>query len=145
MAAGTMNLYQQVSELIAKSTVDLDGDTLKVALMTSSYTPNAASNTSFSGLTGEVANGNGYTTGGITLANVTVTRSGATTTLDADPVVWTASGAGITARYAVIYSSTADRVLAYFLLDDTPADVVITDGNTLTINWHASNGILTIG
>lgn len=144
MAAGPLTLYQHVSESLADGTLDLDSDTLMVALFTSAHTPNAATHETFSELTGEVANGNGYTSGGATLANVTLSRTGGTAKLDADDVVWTASGGSIVARYAVIYSQTADKVIGYFLLDDTPADVTVTDGNTLTIAWHASNGILTI-
>jgi len=144
MAAGPLTLYQHVSESLANGTLDLDSDTLRVALFTSAYTPNAATHEAFSELTGEVPNGNGYTSGGATLANVTLSRTGGTAKLDADDVVWTASGGSIVARYAVIYSQTADKVIGYFLLDDTPADVTVTDGNTLTIAWHASNGILTI-
>lgn len=144
MAAGPLTLYQHVGESLADGSLDLDSDTLKVALFTSSHTPSASTHEAFSGLTGEVSNGNGYTSGGATLANVTLSRTGGTAKLDADDVVWTASGGSIVARYAVIYSQTADKVIGYFLLDDTPADVTVTDGNTLTIAWHASNGILTI-
>jgi len=144
MAAGPLTLYQHVSESLADGSLDLDSDTLKVALFTSSYTPDAATQEDFSALTGQVANGNGYTSGGATLTNVTLTRTGGVAKLDADDVVWTASGGSIVARYAVIYSEEANKAIGYFLLDSTPADVTVTDGNTLTIAWHASNGILTI-
>lgn len=144
MAAGALNLYEHLGESLADGSIDLDSDTLKVALFTSSHTPSASSHESFDALTNEVSAGNGYTAGGATLANVTLSRSGGTAKLDANDVVWTADGGSIVARYAVIYSETADKVIGYFVLDDTPADVTVTDGNTLTISWHASNGILTI-
>jgi hypothetical protein len=86
-------------------------------------------------LTNEVANANGYTTGGTALA---LTLSGTTTVTVAMTTapVWTASGGSITARYAVIYE-VGGNVLCYALLDSAPADVSATDGNTLTVG---SNG-----
>lgn len=143
MAAGTFTLYDSFAKNIGNGTIDLDSDTLKVALMTNSYTPNKSSDEVFSELSGQVPNGNGYTSGGATLTNVTFGQTGGVATLDAADVTWTASGGNITARYAVVYSATADRVIGYFLLDDSPADVTVTAGNTLTITWHA-DGILTI-
>lgn len=140
MAAGAFTFYDCFSEAIGDGTIDLDTDTLKVALHTSSYSPNVASNTTQSGLGNEVANGNGYTTGGVSLAGVTWSQSGGTATLNANDVVWTASGGSITARYAVVYSDSAsgNDLIGYFLLDNSPADVTATDGNTLTIEWNAS-------
>ena len=142
--AASITVYQSVAEYIADGTIDLDTDTFKVSLHTSSYTPSAASHTTTSDLTNEVANGDGYTTGGATLASVAWTRSGGTATLDAADTSWTASGSGITARYAVIYKSGGTNpLIAYILLDTTPADVAVTAGNDLTLQWNAS-GILTL-
>jgi len=61
---------------------------------------------------------------------------------DPADLVWTASGGSITARFAVIYESAGD-VLLYCLLDDTPADVTATSGNTLTLAL-AVQGIFTL-
>ena len=41
------------------------------------------------------------------------------------------------ARFAVIYE-VSGNVLAYCLLDSTPADVTTTDGNQLTVAASAS-------
>lgn len=145
MATGPFNFYDSFYEAIGDGTLDLDTDTLKLALFTSSYSPSASGDTAYSGLSGEHANGNGYTTGGQALSSVTWSQSAGTATLDAADVVWTASGGSITARYAVLYSDTAsgNDLIGYFLLDDTPDDVTATDGNTLTVQWNAS-GILTL-
>ena len=53
---------------------DLDSDTIKIALYTSSATLNATTDTYTT--SNEVANGNGYTTGGVTLANASVIENG---------------------------------------------------------------------
>ena len=131
MAAGAWTFVNSTRTDILNGTFDLDTDTFKVALFLSTSNIGASS-TTYAGVTNEHANANGYTTGGITVSPLTL--SGTTTvTVDftTDPV-WTASGGSIVARFAVLYES-GGRVLAYCLLDSTPADVTITTGNTLTI------------
>lgn len=139
MAAGAWTLTDEGRTRLSNGEW-LDADTYKIALFLSTSNIGAAS-TTYAGVTNEHANANGYTTGG---NSVTVSRSGTTTvTIDAtDPAVWTASGGSITARFGVLYE-VSGRVLAYCLLDSTPADVTATNGNTLTLTIHAS-GVLTI-
>ena len=55
----------------------------------------------------EVANGDGYTTGGVLLTGVTVTTVGTNgAKFDADDATWTASGGPIAASYAILYNDT---------------------------------------
>lgn len=125
---------------LLNGTFDLDSDSFKMALFLSTSNIGAAS-TTYAGVTNEVANASGYTTGGIA---ITLTLSGTTTvTVDiaTDPV-WTASGGAITCRYAVIYEVGGD-VLCYSLLDTTPADISAPSGSTLTIAANAS-GLFTL-
>lgn len=84
--------------------IDLDTDTIKVALVTSSYTPDIDAHEDFADVTNEVS-GTGYTAGGETLT-VTVSQDNTNDrgTVDADDVTW--STATITARGAVIYKDT---------------------------------------
>ncbi|MBM3133056.1 MAG: hypothetical protein FJZ95_08505 [Chloroflexi bacterium] len=140
MAAGSWVFTNAARTYLLNGVFDLDSDTWKMALLTSASNIGAGS-TTYAGVTGEVANGNGYTTGG---ASITLTLSGTTTlTVDiqTDPT-WTASGGAITARYAVIYE-VGGNVLCYCLLDSTPADVTVTDGNQLTVAASPS-GIFTL-
>lgn len=139
MAAGAWTFTNELRTELSKGTF-LDADTYKIALFLSTSNIGAAS-TTYAGLSNEHANGNGYVTGGNA---VTLSRSGTTTvTFDTtDPAAWTASGGSIVARFAVLYE-VGGRVVAYCLLDSTPADVTVTDGNTLTITIHAS-GIFTL-
>ncbi len=119
---------------------DIDTDTWKMALFLSTSNIGAAS-TTFAGVTNEHAAANGYTAGGESIA---LTLSGTTTVkvdITTDPV-WTAAGGSIVARFAVIYE-VGGNVLCYCLLDDTPADVTATTGNTLTVAAHAS-GVFTL-
>lgn len=143
--AASLTFYQSFREYLGDATIDLDGHTFKVLLTSSSYTPNAGTHTVKADVTNELSTANGYTAGGETLGSVTWNRSGGTVTFGAADTVWTASGAGITARYAVLYDDTAasDELVCYILLDTTPADVTATAGNTLTLAWNGS-GILTL-
>ena len=80
---------------------DLDSDTIKIALYTSSATLNAT--TTAYATTNEVS-GAGYTAGGVTLASSTVDISGTTAYVDFDNPEWTS--ATFTARGALIYNDT---------------------------------------
>lgn len=147
-AAGKWKLYDSAKEYIGDGTIDLDTNTFKLALFTSSSNANTLTNATLSALTNQVAGANGYTTGGETLTSVTWGQTGGVATFDAADVVWTASGGSITARFGVIYrsgtvGSVTDALLAVCLLDTAPADVTATDGNTLTIQFNAS-GIFTL-
>jgi putative effector of murein hydrolase len=140
MAAGAWTFTNGGRTSLIDGTFDINSDTWKMALFLSTSNIGSGS-TTYAGLTNEVANGSGYTTGGESIA---LTLSGTTTvTVDitTDPV-WTASGGSITARFAVIYE-VSGNVLCYCLLDSTPADVTATAGNTLTVAAHAS-GVFTL-
>lgn len=141
MAAGAWTFTDAGrTELLNNTGFDIDSGSYKCALFLSTSNIGSGS-TTYAGLTNEVANANGYTTGGIA---VTLTLSGTTSvkvTWSSDPV-WTASGGSITGRFGAIYE-VAGNVLCYCLLDSAPADVTATSGNTLTITPNAS-GIFTL-
>lgn len=101
-----MPLYNSFKSAAMKADIDLETDTIKCALFTSSYTPNIDTQDFYNDLTGEVAAGGGYTSGGQALANKTVTTDNTDDegVFDADDVAWTSST--ITARYAVLYKDT---------------------------------------
>lgn len=141
MAAGNWTFTDDARTRILDGTFDHDSDSWKMAIFLSTSNIGASS-TTYAGLTNEHANNNGYTTGGIA---ITLTLSGTTSVkvdISTDPV-WTASGGSITGRFAVIYE-VGGRVLCYALLDSTPADVTATDGNTLTVAAHATNGVYSL-
>ena len=140
MAAGSWTFTNGGRTSLLDGTFDINSDTWKMALFLSTSNISASS-TTYAGLTNEHANNNGYTTGG---NSITLTLAGTTTvTVDiaTDPV-WTASGGSIVARFAVIYE-VGGNVLCYCLLDNTPADVTATSGNTLTVAAHSS-GVFTL-
>jgi len=140
MAAGAWTFTNTGRTSLLNGTFDVDSDTYKMALFLSTSNI-AASTTTYAGLTNEHANANGYTTGGIAVALTLAGTTTVTVDITTDPV-WTASGGSIVARFAVIYE-VGGNVLCYCLLDNAPADVTATTGNTLTVAAHAS-GVFTL-
>ena len=140
MTAGAWLFTATGRTSLIDGTFDIDSDSYKCCLLTSSSNISSGS-TTYAGLTGEVANANGYTTGGIAVAFALTGTTTVKATFTSNPV-WTASGGSIVARYAAVYE-VGGRVLCYALLDSSPADVTATTGNTLTIAPNAS-GIFTL-
>lgn len=141
--AVTAKLYGLFFQSLANKELNLNSDTLKVMLCTSSYAPNQDTHRYKSDITNE-ATGTGYTATGATLTSVAVTYTAGTNTLmlDAADVTWASST--ITARYAVVYDSTpatdATRPLIGYV--DFGADVS-SSGAAFTITWDAA-GIATL-
>lgn len=139
-AAGAWTFTNTGRTNIVNGTLALGVDTFKMALFQSTSNIGAAS-TTYAGLTNEVASANGYTTGGISVAFTNSGTTTVTTALTTAPV-WTASGGSIVARFAVIYE-VGGNVLAYALLDSTPADVTTTTLNTLTVSTNGATFLTT--
>lgn len=120
--------------------VDLDSDTIKVMLCTSSYSPNQDSHDFKDDVTNEVSS-SGYTAGGAALANKTVTQDDTNNLakFDADDVTW--SGVTFSARYAVLYKDTGVASTSPLIaLIDFGSDQSPSSAN-FTIQWSA-NGIM---
>lgn len=123
------------------------GDVFKIALLkteASIATNYGAASTDYDTLsTDEVANGSGYTTGGITLTNITPATSGTTAFWSfSNTPQWT--GATFDTGGAVIYNSSDGNAIVAVLSWGTTKSVV---AGTLTINWptnDATNAILRI-
>lgn len=123
--------------------VDFDSDTIKVALLSSSYTPDQDAHDYFNDVSTYEVSGTGYTSGGATLASKTATYDSATNVivLDAADTTWASST--ITARYAVIYDSTGTASTSALIgYVDFGSDQSSTNGN-FTITWD-STGIVRI-
>lgn len=136
------------NNLDIESLTGLPGAVVKCALVASTYTPNTTEtgHTVYSDFSAnEIANGNGYTTGGAALTNDAVTAITGGFKYASDAVSWTASGAGIPAwRYAVFYVEGSlwgltNPLIGYFTGDSAPADVPLTaSGNVLQLNCPAN-------
>lgn len=134
-------VYNSFKRDIMNGSIDLDTDTIKVALVTSTYSPNIDTHDNFDDITNEVS-GAGYTSGGATLSvTVSVDTTDDEGVFDATDVTWSTST--ITARGAVIYKSTGtpstSKLVCYI---DFGADKTSTAGD-FTIVWN-SEGILNL-
>lgn len=142
----SFNKYQTFVKDLASGTHQLQTGTshvLKVALTNTA--PNASTNAVRADIT-ELSTAGGYTSGGISVGTITGAQTSGTFKLTGgtDPV-WTGSGSGFTARYAVLYNDTptspADPLIGWW---DYGSSVTVAAGETFTVDLDQTNGILTI-
>lgn len=143
MAVSAYLFGQALAKALNKE-VSWSADTIKIALVKNTYTPNQDTHTYWSDVVAQEATGTGYTAGGATLASKTVAYDGTTNKikLTAADVSWPTST--VTARYAVIYDDTPSTnatkpVLGYV---DFGADQS-TSSTTFQVSW-ATAGIFEI-
>lgn len=130
--------------------IDFVTDDIAVTLHTVTYVPNQDTHNFFDDLTNQLATANGYTaedgTGtGKLLAGKTLANTLNVVKVDADDPAWTATGAGITARIAVLSDvtsniTTTDPLLCWM---DFGQNETASGGGTFTIVYNAA-GIATI-
>lgn len=141
MASNFFGRFFQSGFDSARTKVNLNsgGDTIKVALVTSSYTPDLDTHDFFNDVTNEVS-GTGYTAGGATLGSQTLTLDTTNDRLvfDGADTTWTTST--ITARAAVVYKSTGTASTSDLICYVDFTTDRSSDGGTFQITWHA-NGI----
>jgi hypothetical protein len=132
------NKFQPFVEALAEKAHNLGSDTPKVALTNSAPT---ASMAALSEIT-QVANGNGYTTGGTAATVSSSAQSSGTYKWVLADVVFTASTGTIGPfRYAVLHNdtSTTDLLIGYW---DYGSSITLQDTETFTVDFDATNGVL---
>jgi hypothetical protein len=123
--------------------VDLDTDTIKLALHTATYTPNVDTHDFFDDATNELATASGYTAGGVTLTTKVLNYDATShqVRFDFDDPAWTFSGA-VTWRYGVVYKSTGTSstspLIAYL---DWGSSQTVSTAYSLTID---TTGLLNV-
>jgi hypothetical protein len=134
----TFNKFQPFVEALAEKAHNLGSDTLKVVLTNSAPTSSMAA---LSEIT-QVANGNGYTTGGTAATISSSAQSSGTYKLVLADVVFTASTGTIGPfRYAALHNdtSTTDLLIGYW---DYGSSITLQDTETFTVDFDATNGVL---
>jgi hypothetical protein len=134
------NKFNSFVEALAEKSHNLGSDTLKVAL---SNTLPSSGNTVLANIT-QISGTNGYTTGGTVTTISTSAQTSGTYKLVITDVVFTASGGSIGPfQYAVLYNDTAtnDELIGWY---DYGAAITLTNGNTFTVDFDASAGVLTL-
>lgn len=141
----TFNKYNQFVADLASGVHQLQTGTSHVLKVALSDTTPSATHATLSQVT-ELTTGGGYTAGGVSVGTITGSQSSGTFKLTGgtDPV-WTGSGGGFTARYAILYNDTptspADPVIGWW---DYGSSVTIAAGETFTVDLDQTNGILTL-
>lgn len=135
----SFNKFNSFVEALAEKKHNLGSDQLKIALCAAANAP-VAGNSTLSDLT-EIA----YTN--LSSRDVTTTSSaqtGGTYKLVCEDLTLTSTG-GSTGpfRYIVLYNDTAanDELIGFY---DYGSDLTLADGESLTIDFDAANGVLTI-
>ena len=140
------NVYDQWRHFRLNDQNGAVSGTLRVALVTSAYTPNQNTDDFWNDVSANEVSGTNYTAGGNAAASPTYTMSGAgLETFDAsDPATWAQDAAGFSnARRAILYYDTGtastSRLVAYS--DDFGSDRGNTGGD-FSISFDAA-GIYT--
>jgi len=130
----TYNKYYDMTNQLCRGKHDFSSNVFKVALSNAAPDP---THTTLSAIT-ELSTGNGYTAGGIT-TTVGISTTTGTVTVTSTDVTWTASGAGFSFRYAVLFNDTQTSpnkpLIAYW---DNTSSLTVTAGNTVTVDFGAT-------
>ena len=142
-----MASFTKVNDFVVNlaNAMDLDSDTLKVALCNTDPTSGTSIVTDGNGVLANVTEISYTNLSARTLQNVTSTQTSGTYKLSADDLVLTASGGSVAAfRYVIIYNDTptspADPIVGYY---DYGSSLTLNDGDTFKIEIGA-NGFLTL-
>lgn len=137
----TYNKFRQTVEDLAHKVHNFGADTLKVALTNSAP---VNTNTVLADIT-QIAGSGGYTTGGTVATLTSSLQTTGTYKLILADVVFTASGAFGPFRYSVLYNDTptspADPLIAWW---DYGSEITMASGDTFTVDFDGSGGVLTI-
>jgi len=142
-----MASFTKVNDFVVNlaNAMDLDSDTLAVALTNTDPTAGTDASADGNGVLANITEIAYTNLSSRTLANVTSTQTSGTYKLSADDLVLTASGGSVAAfRYVVVYNDTptspADPIIGYY---DYGSSLTLNDGDTFTIDI-GTNGILTL-
>ena len=138
MASG---VYNQFKTEIMNKVIDLEADTVKVALLDNSHSFDQTAVGWATPDANELSSGCGYTTGGEALASKAVTQESTHGKFDAADVSWTS--ATFTAYHAVIYDDTPTSPADPLICSIDFGGAQSVSSGTFTIQW-AAGGILTI-
>lgn len=136
------NKFNPFVEYLSEQAFNLGSDTLKVGLFNSAPT---SSNGLLGDLT-EISAGNGYTAGGNTVSTSSSAQSSGTYKLVLADSSFTATGGSIGPfRYVVLYDNTPTSPLKPLIgYWDYGSSITLAAGETFTVDFDASAGVLTL-
>lgn len=128
-------IYNSAKGKLGDGSIDWNTDTIKMACVTSAYTPDQDAHDFFNDVTNEIAANGGYPAGGVTLTcSVTIDNTNNRAIYDATDVSIT-SFTG-TFRYGIIYKSTGVSSTSPLIavIDFTGSNITTTVG-TFDVTW----------
>lgn len=136
--------FSQFVQDLATKKHDLSSDVCKVMLTNTLPT---ATNAVYADVSGaELANGNGYATGGLAATEVSCVQTFGALKFVAAPMTWTATGSMGPFRYAVLYNSTPTSPLKPLIgWYDYGSSLTMIAGQTFTVNLDQTSGVFAIG
>ena len=145
---GTFTLYNDFKLAFQQGGVNLGSDVFKWILGQSGSNAGVATMdpATYANMTSETPGNNGYTaTGQAVTPSLSGNNSNPQTTFTTSNPTWTASANNsITARFGVLNDVTANKLVGFFVLDSTPADVSVSNGTPLIIQ-PGSSGLFQAG
>ncbi len=136
----TTNKFNCFTQDVGRGVHNLNADTLKVML--SNVVP-LATNAVLGDLT-DISSGHGYTAAGTAAGSNAFSQTSGMAKLTASSVTFTASGGSIGPfQFAALYNDTASgkNLIAWW---DFGAPVTLADGQTFTVAFNATTGIITL-
>lgn len=134
MPTASYNKYTAAIEPMLEG-MNAGSDSWKIAL---AATVNIA-DTTFTAGTTDLATAGGYTAGGNAATITSAAQTSGTYKLVlASPTAWTATGAGFTFRYAIMWDTTTSTPVAYW---DYGSSQVVSASETVTVTLDATNGV----
>ncbi len=136
------NKFNAFVEYLAEGVMNLQSDALKIVL---ANTAPIAANGVFADLT-EISAGNGYTAGGAAVTVSSSSQTSGTYKLVLDDLTITASGGAIGPfRYFVLVDTTPTSpnkpLIGWW---DYGSSITLADGESVTVDFSASNGAIQI-
>lgn len=137
-----LNKFNAFVEALAEKKHNLGSDTLKVLL---TNTIPVATWAVLTDVVGEVANGGGYTTGGLQAGQVSSAQTNGAYKLVLNDPLFTASTGFGPFKYIVLYNDTAANKDLIGWAEYTGSAITLVASETFLTNFDDVNGAVTIG
>lgn len=125
--------------------IDLDSDTIKVMIVTSSYAPNVTTDDFINDANTNEVTGTNYTAGGTQITGVTLALDGNNAEWVHNDITWTTSGAGFsTGRTFIWYKDTGTPATSPLIMYMTEGVNFGNVSGDLTLDGSASTGVLNV-
>lgn len=139
----TFVFFQSFGLGLGTEKFNLSSDTVK--FMLTNTAPNPATDDTYSDVSGtELANGNGYTTGGAGLTSQAWTQTAGVAKFVATAPIWTATGSMGPFRYVIAYDDSAPskELIGYA---DRGASLTLIAADTYSASIDPTTGLFTVG